>query len=285
MTERADRIVVVGVGLIGASLAGALRSRSMASLVVGVGRSRENLDVALSRGFIDEAYSDLSTAVVGADLIVLAAPVDTSRSLLGELARAAPADCTITDAGSVKAAMLGAAVEAGLADRFVGAHPMAGGTATGAAAAVPDLFEGCTTVIVPGAAQVERVADVKALWSGVGAKVIEMEASDHDRVVARASHLPQMLSYALAAALGRGGDRRVLELAGNGLRDTTRLAASDAAMWKAIAAENRTEILAAMDDVESVWEQLRRAIDDGDGATLERIIHAANNFRRELETK
>ena len=160
---------------------------------------------------------------------------------------------------------------------------MAGGTNTGAGSADPDLFEGCTVVVTPAAAEQDRVELVRELWSAMGAKVIEMESSEHDRIVAKVSHLPQMLSYALAASLDGPKREQFYQLAGNGLRDSTRLAGSDPAMWTAIAQENREELLQAMDELGAVWTRLRAAIEQGDVEAMNRIIESARGFRGGLE--
>jgi prephenate dehydrogenase len=283
MNALVDKVVVVGTGLIGASVAGAIKVRSLAGTVVGVGRSRANLDTAVKRGLIDEGSQDLSSAIMGAELVLLAAPVDTCRTLLAEIAQSAARDCTISDVGSVKSRLVAAADALGIGPRFVGAHPMAGGTATGAQSADANLFEGCTVVVTPAAAEQDRVKLVRDLWSAVGAKVIEMESSEHDRIVAKVSHLPQMLSYALAASLDEPAREQFYQLAGNGLRDTTRLAGSDPAMWTAIAQENRDELLQAMDELGAVWTRLRDAVEQGDMEAMARIVDSARGFRAGLE--
>jgi prephenate dehydrogenase len=287
MKPLVGNLVVVGTGLIGASVAGALRERGGVSRVVGVGRNRSNLDAALERALVDAVSQDLDAALADADLVILAAPVDSCRALLAQVVAAAPAAATITDAGSVKAPLMATAEQLGIAARFVGAHPMAGGTETGAAHARADLFEGCMTVVTPGDAERRRVGLVSDLWGLVGAKVVEMSAEEHDAVVARTSHLPQMLSYALAASLADASSSSsndlLYALAGNGLRDTTRLAASDASMWKAISAENKQELLSAMTALDGVWQDLRSAIADDDESALEGIIARAQAFRRGLD--
>ncbi len=284
-----NNLVIVGAGLIGASLAGAVRARGLAANVVAVGRGRENLDTALSRQLVDSVSQSLEPALVDADMIVLAAPVDTCVALLGSVAKAAPPHATISDAGSVKGPIAAAALREGIAARFVGAHPMAGDTNTGAAAARVDLFEGATTVLTPAAAEARHVQVVTDLWKGVGAKVVSMSANEHDARVARSSHLPQMWSYALAAALSEtssatASTQEIYALAGNGLRDCTRLAGSDAAMWKAIANENKQELLAAMAELDVIWTQLTSAIENDDAAALESIIDSAQRFRKGLES-
>jgi prephenate dehydrogenase/3-phosphoshikimate 1-carboxyvinyltransferase len=280
----AARTTIVGVGLLGASLAAAGRRAGVLGHVVGVGRSRANLELALASGAVDEIGHDVAAAVTHADLVILAAPVEACMDLLTAVAAACGRDCVITDVASVKAPMVARARHLHVESRFVGAHPMAGGTATGAAAANADLFAGRTTVLTPSAVTDQgALARVRALWTAIGAEVVEMDAAEHDRVVALASHLPQLLAFALCAALAGGGDESsVRRLAGSGLRDTTRLAASDAAMWTSIARSNRDAILAAMERFDSTWTELRGAVSAGDGAELARIMNEARAFKGRL---
>jgi len=140
-------------------------------------------------------------------------------------------------------------------------------------------------MLTPASADPVHVGSVRALWRAVGARTVEMEANEHDRIVARVSHLPQMLSYALAASLADENRRSLYALAANGLRDTTRLALSDASMWKAIAKENKVELLDSMDALSAVWARLRDAIENGDTDELDRIIESAASFRRGLEAE
>jgi prephenate dehydrogenase len=281
---RVPRTVVVGVGAIGASFAAALRRAGELDRVVGVGRGRANLETARAAGVVDEIGHDVAAAVATADLVVLAAPVDACVALLGEVASASPSTCVVTDVASVKGPLVAEAERVGLGERFVGAHPMAGGTATGAGAADAGLFVGKLVVLTP--TQRTRkgaVASIRGLWEATGATVVDMDAAAHDAVVARASHLPQMLVFALCGALAREADvEAIRRLAGSGLRDTTRLATSDAVMWTAIARANRAEILAAMDRFARVWDELRAAVDAGDAGALGRLMEEARTFKESL---
>jgi prephenate dehydrogenase len=283
----AAKTVIVGVGLLGASLAAAGRRSGALARVTGVGRSQANLDTAMRAGVIDEASTALEPALAGADLVVLAAPVDACVGLLARIAAAAPKNCVITDVASVKFPLVAEASRLGIAERFVGAHPMAGGTSSGAGAADVDLFRGRTVVLTPeartDAAALERV---ERLWRDVGARTVVMDARAHDRIVALASHLPQMIASALAAQLGSDQQHALIEsVAGAGLRDTTRIAMSDARMWSAIAAANRDALLAAMDGFSQSWSGVREAVARGDAAALEEAIEKGAAFRRSLERK
>ena len=283
MSVKFERAVVVGTGLIGTSLAVAARRAGIVRHVVGVGRSRANLEQALSEGRVDAVSQDPVAAVADADLVVLATPVDTAVELLPGLALAAPPRAVFTDVGSVKGAVVEAAARAGIAARFVGAHPIAGGTATGAVAADPSLFFGKTVVLTPSADTTrEALEAVHALWVAVGAVIVQMSAERHDGVLALTSHLPQLAAFALAATLDGAPEVPTL-LVGKGFRDTTRLASSDHDMWSAIVRLNRTDVLAAMDAFAATWMRLRAAIASDDEATLRAVMADARRLRERVE--
>jgi prephenate dehydrogenase len=283
MTEIAARTVILGTGLIGASLAAAGRRAGALTWVVGVGRKRPNLELALARGAVDEVSQDPAAALARADLAVLAAPADACVDLLATVARHAPAECLVTDVASVKVPLCQAAERVGLARRFVGGHPIAGSESSGASAADPELFRGRVVVLTPEAAPEAAVTRVRALWEQVGGTVVSMDARLHDEAVAASSHLPHMIAFALCAALAHDPDVEIVKrLAGSGLRDMTRLGASDPAMWRAIVALNRGPLREACDRFSVLWNQLCDAIAHGDAKELERLMEEARGFRRAL---
>jgi len=275
MMPVARRAVVIGTGAIGASLGAAARRSGAFRRVVGVGRARANLDQALRSGLVDEVTQDLLGSVAEADFIVLATPVDAAVDLLPGLVAAAPPAAIITDVGSVKQPIVKAAAACGVAARFVGGHPIAGGTATGAVAADPDLFRGRVVVLTPTAdTEPTACAAVRAVWEATGASVLEMTAARHDEILALTSHLPQFVAFALCASVGRDSEIAPA-LFGPGFRDTTRLALSDQDMWLAIARLNRAAILRAMDGFGSLWGEMRAAIAAEDEAAMLRILREA----------
>jgi len=281
MSVRFDKTVIVGTGLIGGSVAIAGKRAGSLGQVVGVGRSRANLDAALQAGIVDSITQDLRSALVAADLVVLAAPVDACLGLLSEVAAAAPAQALITDVGSVKQPICRVAVELGLQRRFVGVHPMAGGTSSGAQHASAELFADALVVVTPESADDACVARVVDLWHSVGARTLTLDADSHDRNVALVSHLTQMLAFALPATAAASADPELAaQLAAAGFRDTARLATSDAAMWQAIAALNRDQLVLAMDGFSEVWLRLRAAVAKGDAAEMGAVISAAAEFYR-----
>jgi len=280
------RMTIAGVGLIGGSLGAAVRAAGLAGEVVGFGRSEANLRVALERGLVDRVARDPAAAAGGADAIVLAAPVGACAPLAAAFRPHAGAGTLLTDVGSVK----GTVVEelesawAGVGP-VVGAHPIAGSEASGAAAARADLFRGRRCILTPTPAT-ERgaLARVRALWEGVGAGVEEMPPSVHDELLARVSHLPHLVAYALAAAVGEqaSGGRRALDYAGSGFRDTTRIAASPPELWRDIALANAPALGAALAEFRAALDRLERLVAARDAAGLEAALAAAWAVRRRL---
>jgi len=284
----ADRLVIAGVGLIGGSLAMALRARGAVGEVIGLGRSAENLRVARRRGIIDRAERDPERAARGADLVVVAVPVQTIAPVVGALSRTLPSSAVVTDAGSVKAPVL-AAVERILGDtasRFCGSHPVAGTEHSGAAAALPALLEGRRCVLTPGAHTTAATKRrVHALWEAAGMRVEEMPAATHDRIFALVSHLPHVAAFALVNAVAdadRHGGRRALTYAAGGFKDWTRIAASSPEMWRDICLANRDELLRAVDAFGVAVERLRDAIVIGDGAAIAAELARAQTTRRRI---
>jgi prephenate dehydrogenase len=284
----ADRLLIAGVGLIGGSLAMALRARGAVGEIVGFGRSAENLRVARRRGIIDRAERDPERAGRGVDLAVVAVPVQAIAPVLGTLVTGLPANAVVTDAGSVKGPVVAAAerVLGESAGRFCGSHPIAGTEHSGAAAALVDLLEGRRCILTPGALTTSPTRRrVHALWEVAGMRVEEMPARAHDRVFALVSHLPHVAAYALVNAVAdadRAGPRRALAYAAGGFKDWTRIAASSPEMWRDICLANRDEVLAAIDGFGAAVERLRVAIAQGDGAALMAELTRAQSTRRRL---
>jgi len=272
---RFERAAIVGVGLIGGSLALAARAAGLIGETIGVGRSEANLAVARRRGLVDRTVRD--PAELGAvDLVVLAVPVRSTaavaRALLPRLAPGA----VLTDVGSVKGEVV-AAMEALLpaAAAFVGGHPIAGSERAGAEAARADLFQGARCILTP-TARTERaaLARIRALWEGVGARVDEMDPAAHDRALAWVSHLPHVVAYALVRGL-QAADPGFAALAAGSWRDASRVAASRAELWRDIFLANADAVLAATDAFAAELERLRASVRAGDATALLRLLEAA----------
>jgi prephenate dehydrogenase len=280
------QITICGVGLIGGSLAQIARAHGLVERVVGLGRTQQNLDVALERKLVDFATRDPAQAAAGADLVVLASPILAMPQLLAAMVPHLPAGAVITDVGSVKAWVV-QQLEPLLGPRMalVAAHPVAGKETTGAAAADPELFKGRRVIITPSARTTPAALDkVTQLWLATGARVEQMPADVHDRILARASHLPQIVSSALGAALAdeQVAGRFAASFGAGGLRDTSRLALSSAEMWRDICLTNRAAILDALSLYISSIENFRGAIANGDGAKIEAAFRAGQRVGRHL---
>jgi prephenate dehydrogenase len=284
----ADRMTIAGVGLIGGSLAAAAREAGLVGEVLGFGRTAANLEVARDRGLIDRIVTD-DAAAAAADVIVLAAPVRTCGALAVRFAPHAKPTTIVTDVGSVKGTLV-AALEASWRDpaRVVGAHPIAGSEESGAAAARADLFRGRLCVLTPTARTgADALRLVRTLWEGVGARVEEMSPAAHDAILARISHLPHVLAYALVRAVAdrKADGRRLLDYAGTGFLDSTRIAASPPEVWRDIALANRTAIEEALGELRIALDDLARLLAAEDGAGLEQALDAAARARRAMGAK
>ena len=290
-----NKLVIFGVGLIGGSLARALRERgdvAGARTVIGVGRSPASTARALELGVIDgtAALSDdaaLSAALAGADLVLLAAPVAQTQPLLERIAPFLDPDTIVTDAGSTKSDVV-AAARAALGDRirqFVPGHPIAGRESSGVDAALPDLYVSRNVVLCALPENrpdtVERVA---AMWRATGAAVHAMTPAQHDRVFASVSHLPHLLSFALVEQILNSPDAALkFSFAAGGFRDFTRIAASSPEMWRDICVANRAALLDELDGYTAVLAQLRAAVEAADGAALEAVFARSRVARTEWQ--
>jgi prephenate dehydrogenase len=270
-----ERAAIVGVGLIGGSLALAARAAGLIGETVGVGRSEANLAVARARGIVDRSTRDVA-AIGRVDLVVLAVPVRSTAATAAALLPHLAPGTVVSDVGSVKGEVV-EQLEALLpADRpFVGAHPIAGSERAGAAAADAALFRGARCVLTPTPrTDPGALGRVRALWEGVGARVEEMTPRAHDQALAWTSHLVHVLAYALVRAIA-GDDPALLAAAGPSLRDATRIAASPAELWRDIFLANADAVLATIDGFGAELAALRAAIAAGDAAALETLLAAA----------
>jgi prephenate dehydrogenase len=281
--EKLDKLVIFGVGLIGGSLALALKRNSRVRRVIGVDRSPAHLRAALKLGIIDEVSTDFVSAVKDAQLIVLAVPLAQFGMVLRKIAADLPHDTVITDVGSTKRDVIATARRyLGAAfPRFVPAHPIAGTEHSGPQAAKATLFDGNKLVVTP-----EPDTDARALrrvietWKSVGAKIITMSAREHDRIFALVSHLPHIISFALVDQIAAYKDAdQLFKYSGGGFRDTTRIAGSSPEMWRDICLANRDALLLALDDYLRELKEMRRKIKAHDGAVLESRFTVARAAR------
>lgn len=281
--QHIGRLAVLGLGLIGGSLAAALRKRGLVGEVVGWGRRESSLQQALQLGLIDHYTLDLAEAVSGANLVVVATPTRIAEQVIAGLAGKLEAGAILTDVASVKANVVAAARSSlgDALDRFVPGHPIAGSEQSGAAAARDDLFAAHRVILTPlPETDAAALAKVQAVWAATGAEVVNMPVAEHDAVLAATSHLPHVLAYSLVDVLAQGErGEAVFRFAAGGFRDFTRIASSDPVMWRDIAVANRDALLAALDGFSRNLDQLRGAIERADGAELHTVFERAKNAR------
>jgi prephenate dehydrogenase len=277
-----ERIAIVGLGLIGGSIALAARKAWPAALVIGVDR-HEVLEQAMVRHAIDVAAPDLMIASE-ADLVILAAPVGQIVDALARLGSHIGTDALVTDVGSTKRTIVEAARALPARLPFVGGHPLAGSAASGIEAARPELFAGRPWLLLPAPEGREDLAGkLRAFVEGLGAKPVALaSAAAHDRLVAFLSHMPQLTASVLMGVVGEGVGEVGLSLAGRGLRDTTRLAASSASVWIDVCRANGDEIGAALDEIIAALQALRGAL--GDAGAVEAVFERANRWRDRLDS-
>ncbi|PYN73590.1 MAG: prephenate dehydrogenase/arogenate dehydrogenase family protein [Candidatus Rokuibacteriota bacterium] len=277
-------LAVVGVGLLGGSVAKAARAGALARRIVGIGRDAARLQPAVDDGTLDAATTDLDAGVRQADFVLLSAPVLAIEGLLERVWRAAADGVVITDVGSTKGNVVRAAER--LAARrplaFVGSHPLAGSEQSGYRVARVDLFRGATVVVTPtDRTELRAVKAATEFWEALGARVSTLDPETHDRSVAAISHLPHLIACALVDGAARV-DPAALELAARGFKDTTRIAAGDPDMWTEIFLANRTALSASVDAFGKALADLQRAIAAGDAATLRAVLARIKALREGL---
>ena len=284
MRNLADkRIAIVGLGLMGGSLAGALRGKCQA--VIGVARRAETIEAATARGLIDQASSDLAAGLHAADVVILATPVRTILRLLDDIGSLLPAGCLLMDLGSTKAQIVAKMGNLPGHVQPLGAHPMCGREASGIAAADTALYQGRTFVLTPLPRTSEGALALGCeLVEAVGARPLMLEPDDHDRLVATISHLPYLLACALigTAETVASSDPRVWDLAASGFRDTSRLSASGVTMMLDILLTNREAVLKALNACEAQMHALANLVEARDEEGLRTMLASARNHRSRM---
>lgn len=277
------KLTIIGVGLIGGSLARALRAAGQVREVVGYDCDLANLEEAVTLGVVDRIETSLADGVCDADMVVLAVPVGSCGEILAQLAPYLAADAVVTDVGSVKGSVVTVA-RATLGARFpafVPGHPIAGSERSGVAASLTELFRKRRVVLTPcvetDTCAVERVAQ---MWLAAGAEIVTMSVSHHDEILAATSHLPHLLAYTLVDMLARAENSRDLfSSAAGGFRDFTRVASSDPAMWRDICLSNRAAIIQVVEAYRQELSTLLTAIERGDGEALQKTFVRAKQAR------
>ena len=284
MSDLADtRIAVVGLGLMGGSLAGALRDRCRT--VVGVARRTETIEMALARGLVQRGTTDLASGVRQVDVVVLATPVRVILRLLGEIAPLLPEGCLLMDLGSTKAQIV--ARMAALPDHVqpLGGHPMCGKEVSGIAAADPALYQGRTFVLTPLPRTSEAALTLgRALVEVIGARSLILAPDRHDRLVATVSHLPYLLACALVrvADSSTSHDPLMWKIVAGGFRDTSRVAGSEVTMMLDILMTNHRQVGQALHACIGQLQRLVRLVEDGDEERLREELSYVRETRREM---
>ena len=277
------RMAIIGVGLIGGSLALALKQAGAVGEIIGCGRGKPNLEKAIELGIIDSYTRDPVVAVKNADLIFLATPVKTLGTVTAQLLPGVKPGAIITDGGSVKAeviSMIEPLLPAGV--HFVPGHPIAGTENSGAEAAFATLYRGKRCILTPTAnTDVQALKIVEQMWQVAGSDVVRMPFEKHDKILAAISHLPHMVAYALVNAVGSYDhyEENILEYSAGGFRDFTRIASSDPVMWRDIAETNRTALLEMMEQFEVFFGELKADIAEGNGEKLSEFFLRSKQLR------
>lgn len=278
-----NKVTILGVGLIGSSLALALRENGLCSAIYGYGRTEEHLERAVEQGIIDAYSLGAGKACEGSDLIVFATPVGMFKPLIEEISASVKEGAVVTDVGSVKgdlAYALEGLVPAGVF--YIGSHPIAGSDKSGINDARPGLFKGALCVITPTEkSDRDALQKISALWSGIGGRVEFMDPYEHDRAYAVVSHLPHLIAYELVNTAA-DIDASYLRYAGQGFRDTTRIASSSPELWRDICIYNRKNLISDMDIFIKRLEKVRNSLINSDADSLEKEFAAAKSLRSGL---
>lgn len=285
------QLTIVGVGLIGGSLARALKQANYCAEVVGCSRDESHLQKAVDLGVIDRFSTDIGEAVVGADMVLLAVPLGAMEACFNAMVGHLRPETVITDAGSSKASVVAAAkaVFGKFPTGFVPGHPIAGTEQSGVEASFAELYQGRRVILTPlETSSSEAVDKVRAMWEQAGATVDEMDVEHHDEVLAATSHLPHMLAYSLVDTLvGMDESEEIFRFAAGGFRDFTRIASSDPVVWRDICVSNRTALLAVLERYLADLERLTKLVQQGDadalGDVFKRAKSARDRFVNQLE--
>lgn len=278
-----ERLCIIGVGLIGGSLARALKAADYCGEIVGAGRNREHLETAVSLGVIDRFDMDPGNAVNGADMVVVAVPLGAIAGVFDAINGKLDEAAVLTDTGSAKGSVIetAARVFGGCPANFVPGHPIAGTEKSGVDASFAELYKDRRVILTPlDSTDSNATATVRAMWEATGASVVEMDSVHHDAVLAATSHLPHMLAFTLVDSLARLSDSdEVFEFAAGGFRDFTRIASSDPVMWRDICLANGDAVKLLLDRYIGDLEKLGNAVADSDGEKLLAIFQSAKTAR------
>ena len=279
------KICVIGVGLIGGSIAKAARTQNLVETIVGFGRldDVENLQIAKDLSVIDEFYTDIETAILNTDFVIIATPVAATESIFKMLKPFWSTETVYFDVGSTKGNVIEAAekVFGFMPPNFIPAHPIAGAENSGVQASLVDLFLNKRLILTPVEnTNAEALQKTQQFWQEIGALVSIMDVQQHDSVLAATSHLPHILAFGLVDMLGRRDEQEdIFKYAAGGFRDFTRIASSDPTMWTAICEANKTELLPLLEQFKTEITAIQNLIESGDNAKLFELFVYANTAR------
>lgn len=280
-----NKLLIFGVGLIGGSLALALKRANAVQQIVGIGRADDSLQAALDLGAIDKATIDLPQALTDADAVVIATPVAQIPAILARIAPHLGPETNITDVGSTKSDVVRHArhLLQDRFERFVPGHPIAGAEKSGVTAAHADLFVGKNIVLTPTAeTNANALSAVTDMWQATGAHVRQMSADTHDGIFAAVSHLPHLLAFALVDEISRRDNAaQLFDFAASGFRDFTRIAGSSPEMWRDISLANRDALLSELSAYQQELSQLQQLLQNHDGAGLQALFERASQARNQ----
>jgi len=281
--HRVDSVCIIGTGLIGGSLALAIRQAGFCREIIGAGRTEETLIKAVELGIVDRYDTRIANAVQDADIVVVCVPLGSMHAVF-ELIKAGNNDDTIiTDAGSAKQSVIrdAEAVFGTGVRNFVPGHPIAGTEQSGVNAAFAELYQQRRVILTPTEDTRSDALDlVRAMWQSAGAAVETMSAEHHDLILAGTSHLPHLLAFGLVDCLNNLEDiDEIFRFAAGGFRDFTRIASSDPVMWRDICLSNRDEVMVMMKRYRDEMEKMYRALEAGDGEKLREVFERAKKTR------
>jgi prephenate dehydrogenase len=278
--DKAQNIAILGIGLMGASLALGLKKRGFAGRILGYARREETRAQALADGIADAVFDDPAEAVREADLVVVCVPIWTIAKLAGQIVPALKPGAVVTDVGSTKSELL-KTMEPLFKDsaaHFVGSHPIAGSEKTGIEAGDPDLYQGRLTVVCPS----EGASAISSLWKSVGSEVVEMSPEQHDAMLASTSHLPHMVAAALARSVADGDPANKANFCGTGFKDTTRVASGSADMWVDIIDTNRAALETELERFHEELQGLIQILRSGNQNDIRNWLEEAANDRNQI---
>ena len=281
--HRVDTVCIIGTGLIGGSLALAIRQAGFCKEIIGAGRTEATLIKAVELGVIDRYDTNITHAAQDADIVVVCVPLGAMHAVFEQISAAELENTIITDAGSAKQSVIDEAelVFGEKFKNFVPGHPIAGTEQSGVGAAFPELYHNRRVILTPTEnTSVDALDKVRAMWQSAGAEVETMSAEHHDLVLAGTSHLPHLLAFGLVDCLNNLEDvDEIFRFAAGGFRDFTRIASSDPVMWRDICLSNRDEVMVMMRRYSVEMEKMYKALEAGDGEKLREIFERAKQAR------